>query len=139
MSFSHVIKAGVILYYGSKVLLVKEHGGKWGFPKGRVEDGIRDPAKNDYGDPKNTAVRELFEETGIIVDPSILSEDDKVTFYDDTAYLYYVDLEVYENEITIPDVIIENTETVEMEWFTRHYIHKNLIYNSLVKHWLKVS
>ena len=51
---------GIILFFRSprkiKYLLLKQHQGHWGFPKGHIEKGEK------YIE---TAVRELKEETGI--------------------------------------------------------------------------
>ncbi len=56
------ISCGIIPVYQKKdgtyeYLLVQGHGGFWGFPKGHKENGESH---------KETALRELFEETGII-------------------------------------------------------------------------
>ena len=45
-------------------LLLQNHGGYWGFPKGKPEEGET---------PKDTALREIFEETGIVVKESQLA------------------------------------------------------------------
>jgi len=49
----------------SEYLVVQNHGGFWGFPKG---------GPNDNEEPADTALRELKEETGISVDPSSLND-----------------------------------------------------------------
>lgn len=41
---------------GPQVLMIKDHQGKWTFPKGHVEEGE---------EPSGTAVREIQEETGL--------------------------------------------------------------------------
>jgi 8-oxo-dGTP diphosphatase len=48
--------SGGVLLKGYQVLLVKNPSGVWTFPKGMVEEGE---------DPKDTAVREVQEETGV--------------------------------------------------------------------------
>lgn len=48
--------AGGVLFRGEQVLLIKNPSGVWTFPKGLVEKGE---------DPSQTAVREVWEETGI--------------------------------------------------------------------------
>lgn len=55
---------GAIVYrrkdYADEILLVKhKNGGHWSFPKGHVEAGE---------DEKQTALREILEETGLVVD-----------------------------------------------------------------------
>ena len=60
-------KAGVILHniYEDKVLIVQSRGNLWGFPKGTFE-------KNDV-EFKDCAIRECFEETGILLDKKLFS------------------------------------------------------------------
>ena len=45
-----------------KILLIFQQNGFWGFPKGHVEEGETEP---------ETAVREVFEETGLWVESTI--------------------------------------------------------------------
>ncbi|WP_457600078.1 NUDIX hydrolase [Hydrogenivirga sp.] len=48
--------AGGVLFRDGEVLLIKNPSGVWSFPKGNVEKGES---------PEETAVREVYEETGI--------------------------------------------------------------------------
>ncbi|NPA32108.1 MAG: NUDIX hydrolase [Aquificae bacterium] len=48
--------AGGVLFKDDEVLLIKNPSGVWSFPKGLVEEGEK---------PEQTAVREVFEETGV--------------------------------------------------------------------------
>jgi 8-oxo-dGTP diphosphatase len=48
--------AGGVLFRDGYVLLIKTPSGVWSFPKGLVESGEK---------PEETAVREVFEETGV--------------------------------------------------------------------------
>lgn len=50
---------GVVVNSEDHVILVKNHGETWGFPKGTIEDGE---------EPLVTARREIFEETGVAED-----------------------------------------------------------------------
>ena len=50
---------GCIIIEDGKVLLIKQHQGFWGFPKGHVEDGETE---------EETAAREVKEETNIDVE-----------------------------------------------------------------------
>ena len=50
-----VIAAGGIVVQGKKILFIKKNG-RWEFPKGRLKKGSK---------RKNTALREIYEETGI--------------------------------------------------------------------------
>ena len=47
--------AGGIVIQGKKILFIKKNG-RWEFPKGRLKKGSK---------RKNTALREIYEETGI--------------------------------------------------------------------------
>lgn len=137
MTSTYPIKAGVILKNGDKYLIVKEKDkvwegklvkGKWGFPKGHMEDGKTDPSINDNNDPKITAIRELKEETGIEIDYSVLS-DEKMKRFEQTfrsngridkefAYFYIVDLEDNKDKIKIPSVFVPNNEIEKILWVT---------------------
>ena len=61
---------GIIVFDDDKVLLIKHNGGHISFPKGHVEDGET---------PKETAIRETFEETGI--EAEIISDEFFVNTY----------------------------------------------------------
>ena len=52
----HVTSAGGVVFLGKKVLLLRKINGDWVLPKGKIEAGET---------PDQTAVREVFEETGI--------------------------------------------------------------------------
>ena len=52
---SKIKAAGGVVIHGKKILFIKKNG-RWEFPKGRLKKGDK---------KKKTAVREIFEETGI--------------------------------------------------------------------------
>lgn len=58
------IKAGVIVVRGDNLLMTQSYHDKFGFPKGAIDKGEK---------PHEAAVRELFEETGVVIDPVIIS------------------------------------------------------------------
>lgn len=62
--------AGGVLFKDGKVLLIKNPSGVWTLPKGLVEEGE---------EPKETALREVWEETGIR--GRILSEIGHITYW----------------------------------------------------------
>ena len=72
------IAAGVAIIWNNQILLVHPTGASWqrgtcGIPKGKLEIGE---------DLMEGALRELAEETGIVLDPSQLDpEPNRVTFY----------------------------------------------------------
>jgi len=61
---------GIIVFDDDRVLLIKHNGGHISFPKGHIEEGET---------PKETAIRETFEETGIHAE--IVSDDYYVNTY----------------------------------------------------------
>lgn len=106
---------GIILYYNfprsRKYLLVKQHQGHWGFPKGHTESGEK------YID---TAVRELKEETGI---KKINFLRKKVLFRDNYSFnntnakiIKVVDYFIAESLVT--KVKIDNYEILNYKWLT---------------------
>lgn len=50
------VSAGGVLFKGDQVLLIKNPSDAWTFPKGLIEKGES---------PEETAIREVFEETGV--------------------------------------------------------------------------
>jgi 8-oxo-dGTP diphosphatase len=62
--------AGGVLFKDGKVLLIKNPSGVWTLPKGLVEEGE---------EPKETALREVWEETGIR--GRVLSEIGDITYW----------------------------------------------------------
>ncbi len=81
--------AGIVLLYDNKILLIHPTNSSWtrgtcGIPKGKLEEGE---------DPFDGALRELAEETGIILTPDQVDrEPHHITFYNNTkktGYLIY--------------------------------------------------
>jgi 8-oxo-dGTP pyrophosphatase MutT (NUDIX family) len=74
------LSASVALWRGRTVLLMKRTGGVgaggWFFPGGHVEEGER---------PAEAAAREVFEETGIALDPARLAIADVMSYAVGTA------------------------------------------------------
>lgn len=73
-------KAGVILHntHEDKILIVQSRGNLWGFPKGSFEEGETF---------ESCAIRELKEETGIILDKKLLKKFYKINNF---VMYYYV-------------------------------------------------
>ena len=75
-------RAGVIIIHNitNHILLVRSLHNKWGFPKGKLEHTEKS---------RNTAVRELYEETGISITPEQF-EDNIINAFDTTLFYIYV-------------------------------------------------
>lgn len=97
-----------------KKILVLQRGrkdgqfGLWGIPGGKLE-------KKEFSD--EALVRELFEETGILVSPkklSLLEKAHSLNQYDGSyvLYLYYLKLDSF------PEVIINYKEHSQFKWVT---------------------
>lgn len=83
-----------------KYLLVKGFTGKWSFPKGHRE-------KDET--PHDCAKREIYEETGLIIDDIQTKKSIFVSIY------YYFDIELDEEYPTNP---IDIKEIKDIRWFT---------------------
>jgi 8-oxo-dGTP pyrophosphatase MutT (NUDIX family) len=77
-------KAGIFFYnpISKKILLVQSRGMKWGPPKGTIEDA--DLTIEDC------AIREVFEETGLLIDKKQLKPE--FIYRIDRATYYYIEL-----------------------------------------------
>lgn len=73
-SFVERPKAGGILIYDNKIMLVQSRGNLWGFPKGGIEPGER---------PIESAIREVMEETSLVIP---FSDDDHKFFVNNTIF-----------------------------------------------------
>lgn len=106
---------GIILFFRFprkiKYLLLKQHQGHWGFPKGHVEKGEK------YLD---TATRELREETGIkkirLIKNKILLRD--FYSYNNSNSKIIKTVDYFIAESLIETVKIDNKEIVNFKWFT---------------------
>ena len=98
-------KAGVFIFdiQNNKVLLVQSRGNLWGCPKGSVEPNET---------IKACALREVLEETGIILDENEISVNHQF-IYGDSHYFY---LEKNEIPVTLNTPMIGNDAT-GIGWF----------------------
>jgi tRNA nucleotidyltransferase (CCA-adding enzyme) len=98
-----IIKCGIILEQNNKVLLVYGYKSKkWGFPKGHME----------YGETEEqTAQRELYEETGIYLDPSHLTK--RIRFKNNIYFIVTLD-----NSKKVHINIKDSIEIELCRWFT---------------------
>ena len=106
---------GIILFYtfprSRKYLLVKQHQGHWGFPKGHIEKD------ETYFE---TAVRELKEETGIkkieFLKKKIFLRDN-YSFYNTNAKIIKI-VDYFIAESLVNKVKIDNYEILNFKWLT---------------------
>jgi tRNA nucleotidyltransferase (CCA-adding enzyme) len=99
-------KCGIILYDSDakKYLLVHGHKShKWGFPKGHMEKGETE---------EQTALRELEEETGILVHDHTLKK--KIRFRNNVYFMVTMRTQELPSEMNIQD----KTEIEMAKWFT---------------------
>lgn len=82
-----------------KYLLVKGFTGKWSFPKGHRE-------KNES--PQECAKREIYEETGIVIDDIVNKKAIFISIY------YYFNINFEEEVLTNP---IDTNEVKDIRWF----------------------
>lgn len=120
-------KAGIIFRNGDKYLLVlakyfnettgKWETGKWGFPKGSIKVG------ESYEDG---AIREVLEETGIIVSKDALTRSQSIDYEDfgHRIILFCIDINHSSKHVTIPTPYVDNTEVEKVEWFTRNQMNR---------------
>ena len=110
-------------YHRYKFHVVKQCGGKWGFPKGHIE--TEDTTLYD------TAIREISEETGYSFNHLIEGNDYKLLSFDDnsTNILYIKNIAFYvfvllkpENELK--KTLIDTKEICDSKWANISYIQK---------------
>ena len=111
------IAAGVVVIYNNKILLIHPTNSSWqkstcGIPKGKL-----DPGEN----PMDGALRELEEETGIILSPSQLDpEQHRLDFYNhknkvDGHLLYFICIIDDLSEIGLSSEILPKSQLQEEE------------------------
>jgi 8-oxo-dGTP pyrophosphatase MutT (NUDIX family) len=104
--------AGCFCEWNDKLLYLKRHadkqqGNMWGLPAGKIEEGE---------DPRSAAVREVYEEVGIRLDPDRLQEVIK-------AYLKLENVSYVFHAFRIrlqkaPSIILEPGAHTEAKWLT---------------------
>lgn len=120
--------AGVIVKSGDKVLLVQDkHGMKWSFPKGAA-------VYEDNEDPRQTAIRECYEETALIYgDDYIFDAPTPVKFPYDHYYTFATIHPGAEDRARVHD-----NEVFQVKWCTR--VELSMMWESLnaaVRHYYK--
>ena len=136
MHISTIKGAGVFLYNSvlHKCLMVQSYGNKWGPPK-----GYYDLEESDA----ECASRELMEETGISINPDVLSDFPKHTIYN--RYIYFIDIhkhprfESITNTKLTPVVSDEITgiQWMPLHWNTTHVYLLNAIGKEVVRKYIR--
>lgn len=98
-----IIKAGGMIIYKNKILIVQSNFNKWGFPK-----GTRDPGESVL----ECAIREIREETSLVVD---LTESDRLLYTFNNTVMYYKKLNCKPN-ININHIIREQKDCTGIAW-----------------------
>ena len=110
--------------------------GKWGFPKGHMEP-------KDENDPIKTALRELEEETNIVIAREAVDSKNTFKIDRDTLIFYYIDLKKDSLLVKIPEVlsVVDPEEIVQIKWATKQEIMSipENDKNSPMRQWLKRS
>lgn len=98
-----ISKAGGIIVYKNKVLIVQSNRKKWGFPKG---------SKNPGESVLECAVREIREETSLVVD---LTESDRLLYSFNNTVMYYKKLNC-KPKINISHIIRAQKDCTGIAW-----------------------
>ena len=122
--------AGIILFFAfprsRKFLLVKQHQGHWGFPKGHIEKGEKFI---------KTALRELKEETGIkkleFLKKKILLRDN-YSFNNTNAKIIKI-VDYFIAESLVNKVKIDNYEILNFRWLTYEKAYDKLTFKESKK------
>lgn len=111
--------AGLVVISDNKILLVHPKGcgdkNEWSIPKGNIENG---------DGTMETAIRETFEETGVIINSDDIESDMHVFYYrkknkDIKKYIYYYIVNIKPENIKINKSIIPNKEVDKFGFFTK--------------------
>lgn len=113
------LSASVVLFRGEEILVMKRAGGfsagGWFFPGGHVEEGER---------PAEACARELFEETGIALDPARLRLVDVMTYTTGQRTAHTI---IYRAECPAGTECAINDEHLAARWLTpERYIERFL-------------
>lgn len=120
---------GAVVERDGKILMIFQNNGFWGFPKGHVEPGESEA---------ETAVREVFEETGIWVD---LNEKNRFEF----SYFIkdkYVDKSVVLFTAKVVDdskMKKQDEEISELRWVDKKDVENLLTYDDWKDVWRKIE
>ncbi len=112
-----------------KILVILQQNGFWGFPKGHVEEGETEA---------ETAVREIFEETGLLV---LINEENRFEFSYNIK-----DLNIHKTVVLFTAKVVDDSrfkkqdeEIKTMEWLEKADVEERLTYDDWKDVWLKIE
>jgi len=110
---SNIIKAGGMIIYKNKILIVQSNFNKWGFPKG---------TRNRGEGVLECATREIKEETSLVID---LTENDRLLYIFNNTVMYYKKLN-YKPKININRIIQEQKDCTGIAWIRLSCLKKQI-------------
>lgn len=120
---------GAVIENDGKILLVFQNNGFWGFPKGHVEDGESEA---------ETAIREVFEETGLWV---LVDEKHRFEFSYDIK-----DSNIHKTVVLFPAKVVDDSkfkkqdeEISELRWVKISEVEDSLTYEDWKAVWRKIK
>ena len=120
---------GAVIEQDGKILMIFQNNGFWGFPKGHVEEGETEA---------ETAVREIFEETGLWV---VLNEENRFEFsYDIKAKSIHKTVVLFTAKVVDDSKFKKQDEEIaELRWVKREEVEDLLTYDDWKAVWRKIE
>ena len=120
---------GAVIEKDGKILMIFQNNGFWGFPKGHVEANETEA---------ETAVREIFEETGLWVE---LNEENRFEFSYDIK-----DKNIHKTVVLFTAKVVDDSkfkkqdaEIAKMEWVEMEKVEDTLTYDDWKAIWRKIK
>ncbi|MBP5674957.1 NUDIX domain-containing protein [Candidatus Saccharibacteria bacterium] len=120
---------GAVIENNGKILMIFQNNGFWGFPKGHVE---KDETEAE------TAVREVFEETGVWVE---INEENRFELKYDIE-----DLKIHKTTILFTAKLVDDSkqkkqdeEITELRWVKKSEVEALLTYDDWKDAWRKIE
>lgn len=120
---------GAVIEQDGKILMIFQNNGFWGFPKGHVEEGETEA---------ETAVREIFEETGLWV---VLNEENRFEFsYDIKVKNIHKTVVLFTAKVVDDSKFKKQDEEIaELRWVKREEVEDLLTYDDWKAVWRKIE
>lgn len=115
-------KAGLIIYSKNtgKILLIQSNGNLWGFPKGSIEEGET---------VEECAIRETYEETGLLFPKNIINNDLMIFSLDKKTTFYIIPF--YEIPVSL-NFISKDSDSTGIAWMNISCI-KDMVFSGKIK------